>query len=214
MQAQFGVIHQGQALAAGMTHRMIQYRIRSRRWEDLHPVVYRIAGTPTSREQRIMAAVLYGGTDAAAFGRCAAALWDLEGGRWDPPEISCSRQLLRPGSRLIAHRCKSLEARDLTRLGPVPVTGLSRTVIDLCGQVDGRTAEIALEQALRRGVSPAALRRRVEELRSQRLPGLAMLDDFLDQRTQPVQLQILNSRRSWTRGAGATDSRSPCFSSG
>ena len=117
-----------------------------------------------------------------ASGRCAAAMWDLAGGRWDPPEISSSRQLLRPGSRIIARRCSSLEARDVTRLGAMPVTGLCRTVIDLCGQTDAQTAELALDQALRRGVAPAAIRRRVEELRSQRLPGLALLREFLDDR--------------------------------
>jgi hypothetical protein len=56
MQSQFGLIHESQALTAGMTRRMIRYRIRSGRWDVLHPVVFRLAGTPTSREQRVMAA--------------------------------------------------------------------------------------------------------------------------------------------------------------
>lgn len=105
MRSQFGVIHERQAIAAGMTRRMIRYRVRSGRWDALHPVVFRLAGTPTSREQRVMAAVLYGGPGAVAFGRCAAAMWDLAGGRWDPPEIASSRQLLRAGSPVIARRC-------------------------------------------------------------------------------------------------------------
>ena len=129
-----------------------------------------------------MAAVLYGGPDAVSYGRCAAAVWDLAGGRWDPPEISSPRRLQRPGSRIIARRCMSLEGRDVTRLGALPVTGVCRTVIDLCGRADARTAEIALDQALRRGVSAAAIRRRCEELRTQRLPGLGLLQEFLDDR--------------------------------
>ena len=182
MQSQFGVIHESQALAAGMTRRMIRYRVNNGRWDVLHPLVYGIAGAPTSQEQRVMAAVLYGGAGAVAYGRCAAAMWDLAGGKWDPPEISSSRQLLRPASRIIAHRCSSLEARDVTKLGPVPVTGLCRAIIDLCGQTNERTSEIALDQALRRGVSPAAIRRRLEDLKAQRLPGVGMLRNFLDER--------------------------------
>ena len=182
MRSQFGVIHERQALAADMRRRMIRYRIRNGRWDVLHPLVYGIAGFPTSREQRVMAALLYGGADAVTYGRSAAAVWKLAGGRWDPPEISSSRQLLRPGSTIIAHRCTTLEARDVTRVGPMTVTGVCRTVIDLFGLTDEHTSEIALDQALRRGVSPSAIRRRAEELRIQRLPGLALLRDFLDER--------------------------------
>jgi len=182
MQSQFGVIHESQARRAEMTPRMIRYRTHVGRWEVLHPSVYRQAGTPSSREQRAMAAVLYGGPEAVVLGRCAAAAWSLAGGSWDPPEISSPRCLRRPGSKIIARRCSSLEARDVTRLGALPITGLCRTVIDLCGQADARTAEMAFDQALRRGVSPAALRRRAEELRSMRLPGLGLLTEFLDDR--------------------------------
>lgn len=182
MRSQFGVIHERQAQRAGMTPRMIRYRIRTGRWEVLHPSVFRQAGTPTTREQRAMAAVLYGGPKAVVYGRCAAAAWDLAGGRWDPPEISSPRNLRRAGSKIIARRCGSLEARDVTRLGSLPTTGLCRTVIDLCGQVENRTAEMAFDQALRRGASPAAFRRRAEELRSMRLPGLTLLNEFLDDR--------------------------------
>jgi hypothetical protein len=64
----------------------------------------------------------------------------------------------------------------------MPLTGRCRTVIDLCGQLDARTAEIAFDQALRRGVSPAALRRRSEELKGMRLPGLSLLNEILDDR--------------------------------
>jgi hypothetical protein len=102
MRSQFGLIHESQARKAGMTTRMIRYRVRIGRWEVLHPSVYRHAGTPTSRQQRAMAAVLYGGPEAVVMGRCAAAAWDLAGGRWDPPEISSPRNLRRAGSEIIA----------------------------------------------------------------------------------------------------------------
>jgi hypothetical protein len=188
MQSQFGVVHADQASRVGMTRSMIRHRLDTGRWEQVHPCVFRIAGAPSTREQRAMAAVLYGGPGSVVVGRNAAALWDLAGGRWDPPEISSPRQLRRPGSPIVARRCTTLESRDVTNLASLPLTGLCRTVIDLCGMTDAHTSEMAFDQALRRGVSLKALRLRTEELGSTKLPGLPRVREFIQDRDPDIAM--------------------------
>jgi very-short-patch-repair endonuclease len=180
---QFGIISRRQALARGMTPQMLRHRIGTRRWEKLLPSVYRIAGASSSPQQSLMAACEWGGPGTVAFSRSAAAAWELHGGRWYPPEIASLRYLRPQDTGIILHRKRSLNVGDVTMLGPLPVTTVGRTLIDLSASVDERTLEIALDQALRSGrVSLQSLTRRLEELAAKRLPGVKLLCELVEGR--------------------------------
>jgi hypothetical protein len=77
---QHGLVSHTQALAEGMTPRQVELRIRSGAWVRVLPSVYRIAGTPRSEDQEVMAATIWAGEGSSASGRCAARMWEpIEG---------------------------------------------------------------------------------------------------------------------------------------
>ncbi len=56
-----------QALSAGYSLRQVQHRRETGRWEQMHYTgVYRVAGSPASWEQRLLAGCLAAGTGAVA----------------------------------------------------------------------------------------------------------------------------------------------------
>ena len=203
---QWGVVGRAQARSAGLTPRQIQYRLSTGRWEALLPSVYRISGTPFVVRQRLMAAVLWGGPETVVFRRSAAALWELEGGRDDPPEIASPWQLRHATSKVRAHRSATLAPADVSRLGPLPVTNPGRTLIDLGGVLEEPALEVALDQALRSGrVSLGPLRDRIEELAPRRLPGLTRLRRMLDERDParaPADSELETLVHRWLRTHG------------
>ena len=88
---QHSLIGREQALAYGMTRGQIDARLRSGKWEAAARGVYRVAGSVPTWEQKVMAAVLATGGDAAASRRSAAALWKLPGFRPGPVEVTQAR---------------------------------------------------------------------------------------------------------------------------
>jgi hypothetical protein len=179
-ETQFGVISRRQALQAGVTADMIRYRTATGRWQIVLPAVYRILGAHISKEQRLMAACLWGGPGAVAFRRSAAAIWGLPGGRWTPPEIACKRQSGPASDGMIVSRIATFEGSDVTLLSSFPTTTLPRTLIDLSACMTESELDIALEHAVRRGhVSLRGLEKRIETLGRRRLPGLGTLVDLI-----------------------------------
>jgi very-short-patch-repair endonuclease len=200
---QFGLISRRQAIDVGMTPDMISRRIAARRWEELHPGAYRIAGAPPSQQQEAMAACLRAGPGTFVCGRTAAAAWGLEGGRWAPPEVVSSRQLSAAKAPVIVRRSRTHTRDDVTFLGPLPLTTPTRTLIDLAGRVNATTLELALDQCLRAGrLSLPALDRRVGALAKARLPGIRLLRTLISERDPncaftPTELETLV--RHWLR---------------
>ncbi len=76
---QHGVFSCRQATDVGFTAKMRQVRLANGRWETLHPAVYRLAGTPATWHQGLMAACLAAGPGAVASHRSAGTLWRLDG---------------------------------------------------------------------------------------------------------------------------------------
>jgi hypothetical protein len=86
---QHGVVHRSQALAAGVTPRMIFQRLNSREWLLLAPNVYALASYPSTWKRQYKAAEL--SVAKGALGGYAAAkvhCWD--GYKTAPPEVVSS----------------------------------------------------------------------------------------------------------------------------
>ena len=62
------VLHRDQALAAGLTHDAIAHRLGSEQWQIVLPNVYLCHLGEPARRQRLLAALLYAGADAAIDG--------------------------------------------------------------------------------------------------------------------------------------------------
>ena len=143
---QHSVIHRHQALAAGLSRAAIARRISSGEWEVMLNGTYRLAGSPRTWHQLVMAACLWAGPGAVASHRTAAALQGLPGFEPSVIEITTSRRLTAPG--IVVHRCRLDAGIDVTTCHGIPVTAAHRTVIDLCAAVAPEKVERALDAVL------------------------------------------------------------------
>ena len=83
---QYGAFNVQQAKEAGLSHRMIERRVRTGAWIRKARGVYVISSTPTSWYQTLMCAVL-AEPDAAVCGRPGCAMHQLIGFRRSRPEL-------------------------------------------------------------------------------------------------------------------------------
>src|SRR5438132_14226417 len=110
---QRGLLTRPQARGAGFSDRAIQHRTDTGRWGVMHPGVYRIAGSESSWEQALLAAVLAAGEGAIASHRAAALTWGIEA-------IEQVNELIVPLARrpnvkgAVTHRTDSLLFPDTT----------------------------------------------------------------------------------------------------
>jgi hypothetical protein len=202
--SQQGVFSRAQAMRVGLHARTISRRLQSGEWEAVDYGVYRVAGTPPSWRQRLVAACLAG--PAVASHRSAAALWKFVDCQEGVVEVTALRHRRRYRSDVFWHESQRLNARDVTELDGVAVTRPLRTVLDLgviCG-ID-RLEEI-LDDGLRRGwFSTTRVWRRWEQLGGDLRPGGRVVRAVLERKAAgetPVG-SILETRfRQLVRRAG------------
>jgi hypothetical protein len=113
---QHGAFSRHQALALGLTRHQLDDSARTRRVERIGPGVYRMAGAPSTWEQRLLAAVLAAGPGALATHRSAAVLWGLDGARPGVVEISVPRH--RRPRRRVGVRGARVDRPGAGRPGP------------------------------------------------------------------------------------------------
>ena len=186
--SQFGLITRAQARSCGMSDSRIARRLAEGGWRSRSGVLL-LPGFQTSWHQELMHALLRAGDGAVASHRSAGALLGLDGMR--PGVVEIYARHLKSSGHLIVHRSSSLPECDLTRIGPIPTTNVSRTLVDLGAVVDEEAVEVALESALhRRQTSVARLRWRLAEVGGRGHRGAGTLRRLLDQRdpeTRPAQ---------------------------
>jgi hypothetical protein len=132
---QHGVFALRQALAVGMTRKMVRTRLASGRWgRTPHPWVYRVAGHPATWESRAAAAVLSGPEATVVSHLTAAALLGLTSPP-DPPHITIPPGASGRRSRVAVHR-SPITAVDRGLLRGVPGTRPARTLVDCAETLD------------------------------------------------------------------------------
>jgi hypothetical protein len=201
---QHGVVTWHQMRKMGSSPRAIRWKSKVEAIEEVAPGVYRVAGSAQTWEQRLMAACLWGGPEACASHKSAAALWKLDGFGPGPVEISALKQN-RTQLAFKVHRTPVEPAFVTTKLG-IPVTNAFRTVRDLVAVVDEHRANQLLDEALRKGfVSLAALWRMVHREAGSGRRGVGVLRHLLEHRS-PEYLPSASELQAATRrlliGAG------------
>ncbi len=141
---QHSLILRDQALACGLTDRMIRTRVTTGRWAVVSPGLYRIAGVPVTWHQRALAACLIAGPGAVVSHRAAAVVWGVSGFRPGPLDITVPPGQSGRNALARVHR----SAVDGVRRDGVPVTRPSRMVTDLAGVVRGDALEEAVDDVL------------------------------------------------------------------
>jgi len=194
-----GLVHFDAAQGLGVSRATWYRGIAGGQYEQLYPNVVRLWGSPSTLEQRALAAVWAAGRDAMASHRTAAALWGVERPEHDPIDVllvSRARHSLPHG--VVIHRPKDhLDLRPIMR-ARVPTTNPMRMLLDL-GAVDPESVFEALVAVLSaRSASPAAvraalfrharkgragvtaLRSALEQVLSDELPPVSVLEQAMD----------------------------------
>jgi hypothetical protein len=141
-------------LAAGLTIKTIEGRVRWGRWVAVDHGVYRTIETPTSWSQRLVAACLAG--PAIASHRSAAALWGFPDFPEREIEVTSVRHRRRKNPEVTWHESVRLDRREATSVDGIPVTTPIRTVIDLGAVVGEADVLRALDDAVRRKLTSVA----------------------------------------------------------
>lgn len=158
-------------------------RVAGGEWVRFHPRVYRLPVMPRTWRQRAMAACLWGGDGVVLSFRAAGALWELDGVRRGPVEVTSVRLSGRRLAGVTIHRAHDLPAHDQRVVDGIPVTSPERTLVDLAAVLDERSLELALEDALRRGLTtPDRVAGRVADLGGKGRKGSRSLRRLLDVR--------------------------------
>jgi hypothetical protein len=176
---QHGIVARHQALATGLTEREIDHRVATGKLVRAFPGVYLVAGVPQSTRSELSAACLWSGGHGSH--RTAAAMLNLPGGRLNPIEISTNRRLNSSG--LVVHLRAPLPECDLSVVDGIAITAPHRTLIDLGAVAAEATVEMALDDALKKGlVTYAQLRWHLAMVGKRGVRGTAKLRRILNAR--------------------------------
>src|SRR4051794_38267762 len=144
---QKGLISWEQLRRADISPKAIRSRVATRHLQVVHYKVYAVGHDALTQDGRFMAAVLAGGLGAVASHEAAAALWGIRPFSSRVVDVTTSTwKRKEPGIRFHASDCHYTEC---TEVRGVPVTGPSRTLLDLGQVLDDDTLEPAFREAER-----------------------------------------------------------------
>ena len=126
-----GTVTHADLRECGLSQRQIDRRVGAGRLRRLHRGVFAIAGAPDTFEQRALAATLAAGTGSLVSHTTAACLWKLEAPELSRIEITVPRDRLPALNGVKVHRSVLLDEHDIAIVDGIPVTSISRTLVDL-----------------------------------------------------------------------------------
>ena len=146
-----GLVHLDLTDAAGIPRHAVRTRVARGVLEHLDTSTYRLRGFPASFEQRALRATFTAGAEAMASHRTAALLRGLDGIRSAPVEVLVPRWARCTGRHAcLVHESLHLDESDRDSIGPIPVTSVPRTLIDLASVEPPSVVEQVMEDAFRR----------------------------------------------------------------
>jgi hypothetical protein len=145
---QHGLVLRGQLLHLGFTVRQIQHRLATGEWQQVHVGVYRTRVSPTTAEQRLLAACFGAGPRSVASHASAAWLWGLLDRPPDRPVLSVPRPAHPQLQGAELHRQTDLDLGRVSYRKGIPCTDPLRALVDLAATADREVATGALDQAL------------------------------------------------------------------
>jgi very-short-patch-repair endonuclease len=180
--AQLGLVTRVQALEELSRHTLDDW-VRGRRLEVVRRGVYRVAGTPETWHQAILAVCLAGGPTTYVSFRAAAALHGFD--RFETGGLEVTQFARRPSiiAGVDIHESAVFGPGHMTRVGPIPATSVARTLCDLTAVEPQWKIERAVDEALRRGiVSLRALARIAEDLEGRGRHRCTVMREILEHR--------------------------------
>lgn len=200
---QHGVVAYSQLVRLGFGRGAIEHRLAVGRLHRIHRSVYAVGHSIIGTRGCWMAAVLACGPGAVLSHRDAGHLWGVR--QSARTEIDVTAYTGRHGNRsgITLHRVRKLHPDDRTQSDGIPVTSVSRTLLDLAGVLNPRQLERALDEAERlRLFDLRAVERLLERSRGRR--GVRRLSEVLALRRLPLDTRLELERRfvEFCRDAG------------
>jgi hypothetical protein len=146
------------------------------------PDVYRMTVVARSSEQRLRAALMWGGDLAVGAGVSAGESYGLDGVRARLPEIAVPVANNLRSKSVIVHRTADLAALMVREHRGFRVTGVEATLVALAHALEGEAFEIACEDARRRRLTGVpAMRAYLDRFGRKGLAGVRATRELLDQ---------------------------------
>jgi very-short-patch-repair endonuclease len=180
---QLGLVTRAQALTRMSRHTLDDW-VASRRLEPVRRGVYRVAGSPLSWEQALLAVCLTGGPSTYASFLAGAFLHGFED--FDRQVLEVTQFGKRPSkiAGVVVHESEVFGPGHVTRVGSIPVTSVARTLCDLTAIVPSGFVERAVDEALRRRiVTLRALGRVASDLEGRGRLRCTVMREILEHRT-------------------------------
>lgn len=143
---QHGVVGRTQLVELGMSESAVDRRVRIGRLHRLHPGVYSVGHRIVPREGRWLAVLLREGGGSALSHRSAAELWGIQRGSGRGPVAITSPRSTRSCAAIRRH-CARLAPDEVTSRRRIPVTTLSRTLLDIAAVLPVEGLEAAIREA-------------------------------------------------------------------
>ncbi len=182
---QRGKVSRRQLRAAGVSDKQIHLRLRKGRMHREQRGVYAVGHSAPVALGPETAALLACGDHAALSHQSAARLWKLIPEGDGPVHVTVrGRHGARPRG-VTVHRTTTLNRGDVRVIEGLPVTSPARTLIDIATDLDDRTFERAVDEALvQRLVSEQQLGAAVAQARGHR--GAPILAALLERQREPA----------------------------
>jgi hypothetical protein len=146
--AQHGPFSLDQLRELGFTAGAVRMRVAAGRLYRIHHTVYSLVPKSLLTWQGLyMAAVLACGPGAVLSHRSAARLLELRDYGYTRIEVTIPGRSTRTHSGVAVHRSTTLTEADVTTVENIPVTTISRTLLDLADILTQRQLERAFDQA-------------------------------------------------------------------
>lgn len=130
---------------------LIVNRLEGGRWLRVHAGVYQVDRRPLEWQSRLLAAVLACGPGARVSHRAAYRLWDLDGIRQAPIEVTMPFGNLAVPQGVVVHR--SRRSTPHVEIEGIPVSGPERTILECCRFIGPLIAGKGLDSAIRQGIT-------------------------------------------------------------
>jgi predicted transcriptional regulator of viral defense system len=146
---QHGVVTIEQLRDAGLGAGAIDLRVRNGRLHRLYRGVFAVGHARITQEGRWLAAVFALGEGAVLSHASAAALWGIRHSSSAYVHVTVPTGGGRHRRRgLVVHRSTTLGSADVDERDAIPLTSVSRTLLDLAGVLTPTRLERAVEQSL------------------------------------------------------------------
>lgn len=128
---QHGLVTHRQLTVIGIRGSAVTWRVKTGRLQRIYRGVFAVGHTPQTAEARWIAAVMASGPGAVLSHLDAAALWKIYEAAGARIHVTTARRSSHRVPGIQVHRARRVDPEDVTVRKAIPVTTVSRTLVDL-----------------------------------------------------------------------------------